>query len=116
MHARRAAAFVARQLKASVRRQVSRPNRCVLVAALVGCTVPIFWSVLAFIYFSAPESAWTDLFWDAVYISCPPWLLPENSLSWFLTPVLNAGLYAVAGYVFFRIGHRVPKGNEPDAA
>jgi len=82
----------------------------------VGFTVPIFWGALAFIYFSAPESVWTDLFWDAVYISCPPWLLPENSLSWFLTPVLNAGLYAVAGYVFFRTKHTVRNRNDSNAA
>jgi hypothetical protein len=66
----------------------------VLIWGLVGCVVPMFWGVESFISFNARESTWTDIYWYTVYITCPPWLLPENNWSWLLTPLLNGVLYA----------------------
>jgi hypothetical protein len=77
---------------------MAKSARCVLLAAAVGFCISIVWGVLGFALFTAPNSWWTDAFWDAVYISCPPWLLPENTLSWLLTPVLNAVLYAALAF------------------
>ena len=75
-----------------------------LIWAAIGFTVPVFWGVLGFIFFNAPESRWTDLFWVLVYIACPPWLLPETSISWAGTPLLNACLYGALALVIVRIG------------
>jgi hypothetical protein len=66
----------------------------VVIWGLVGCAVPMFWGVVGFILFNARESRWTDIYWYTVYISCPPWLLPENNWSWLLTLLLNGVLYA----------------------
>jgi len=48
-------------------------------------------------FFTAPESKWTTFYWYMVYITCPPWLLPESRyswLSWVETPLANGMLYA----------------------
>lgn len=63
--------------------------------AFLGFCVPIFWGVMGFAFFTAPESRWTDLFWYSVYVTCPPWLLPENSWSMWITPIANAALYGL---------------------
>jgi hypothetical protein len=57
--------------------------------------VPIFWGIMGFLTFTAPQNAWADMFWDTVHRTCPPWLITgptifANSLA---TPVLNAALY-----------------------
>ena len=64
-----------------------------LIWAAVGFGVPIFWGALSFIFFNASNSWWTDMYWYLVYLTCPPWLLPESSASWLITPILNAALY-----------------------
>ena len=72
----------------------------------IGFMVPVFWGVLSFILFNARQSLWTDVYWYLVYITCPPWLLPETSLSWLDlldTPVLNACLYGSIATVIARI-------------
>lgn len=68
--------------------------RTIVIWGLVGCVVTVFWGIVGFIFFAAPQSVWTDIYWYAVYVTCPPWLLPETRLSWLVTPLLNAGLYA----------------------
>jgi hypothetical protein len=45
----------------------------------MGAFVPIFWGVVSFIFFNAPESHWTDLYWNVVHVTCPAWLLPETA-------------------------------------
>ena len=67
-----------------------------LIWTLVGVAVPIFWGALAFLTFNAPQSKWTDAFWNTVYITCPPWLLPESQYQWISsidTPLVNGLLY-----------------------
>ena len=64
------------------------------VAAAIGFFVPVFWTILGFIFFTAPESAWTRFFWQAVYVTCPFWVLPGRVGEW-LMPFLNAALYAL---------------------
>jgi hypothetical protein len=71
-----------------------RARKHVTIWGLVGFVVPICWGIESFISFNARESRWTDIYWYTVYISCPPWLLPENNWSWLLTPLFNAMLYA----------------------
>jgi hypothetical protein len=79
---------------------VARIAKRVALWMALGAFVPLFWGVAAFIEFSAPNSKWTDLFWNLVYITCPPWLLPENDWSMVVTPLANAVLY---GFVAFLI-------------
>jgi hypothetical protein len=75
----------------------------ILMWAAVGFMVPVFWGVLSFILFNAHESLWTDIYWYLVYITCPSWLLPESSLSWLVTPLLNACLYGSIAMVIVLI-------------
>lgn len=70
-------------------------------AAIAGFFVPIFWGILGFILFNAPESKWTDMFWDAVYITCPFWAIP-GLLGRFSMPFLNAGLYAIGAIILYQ--------------
>jgi hypothetical protein len=65
----------------------------------IGALVPIFWGLVSFIYFGTPNSRWTDLFWNVVYITCPSWLLPENNWSILTTPLANAVLYGLAVFL-----------------
>jgi hypothetical protein len=74
---------------------VEKIAKRVALWALVGLLVPVFWTVLGFLLFNARESRWTDLFWGLVYVTCPPWLLPENSWSTVLTLGLDAILYGL---------------------
>jgi hypothetical protein len=69
-------------------------KRILLVWAIIGAAVPLFWGILGFILFNAPQNIWADIFWYSVYVTCPPWLLPENDLSWLITPLLNGALYS----------------------
>ena len=82
-------------------------KRVALWSAL-GFFMSIFWGVTSFILFDARESRWTDLYWDLVYISCPPWLLPENSWFMWITPIANAFLYGLAAFLI-SIGNRALK-------
>ena len=62
---------------------------------VIGAVVPLFWGVVSFVFFNAPESYWTDLYWIVVYITCPAWLLPESKWSMLITPLANAVLYGL---------------------
>jgi len=76
-------------------------RKFVLIWALLGCAVPVFWGVASFVFFTAPESKWTTFYWYMVYITCPPWLLPESRyswLSWVETPLANGMLYAALAF------------------
>jgi hypothetical protein len=83
----------------------------IYVAATIGACVPIVWGIAAFVFFNAPQSIWADTFWDAVYLTCPWWLLPENSASWILTPALNGLTYGFLAWllvVVLRWNRRAP--------
>jgi len=78
-----------------------------LIWAAVGLGVPIFWGVVGFVLFSAPNSWWTDMYWNLVCITCPSWLLPETSANWLITPILNAGLYGTVAVVIVGMSRRL---------
>jgi hypothetical protein len=78
---------------------VERLAKRIFIWMVIGALVPIFWGVVAFINFNARQSKWTDLFWNLVYITCPPWLLPENDWSMVLTPLANAVLYGLVAFL-----------------
>ena len=82
---------------------VTRMPTRVKVAAAIGFLAPIFWGILAFIFFNAAESFLTTLFWYLVYVTCPFWFLPGRLGMW-LMPFLNAALYVLiaAGTLRFR--------------
>jgi hypothetical protein len=76
-------------------------KRFVVVSSCVGFLVPIFWGVVGFLTFSAPENVHAEMFWDTVHRTCPPWLITGPSIfaeSW-ATPVLNAALYGAVALV-----------------
>lgn len=76
-------------------------RRTVITGMIVGFSVPIFWGVLSFILFNAPESPAVDRYWQLVYITCPPWAI-DTSRSSGLTlaiPFFNAVLYGAVAFV-----------------
>jgi hypothetical protein len=81
-------------------------KRLIVVSAWVGFAVPIFWGILGFLAFNAPQNAMSDMFWDTVHETCPPMLIDGNSIfaNFLATPLLNAALYGgvafVGSYVF----------------
>jgi hypothetical protein len=83
-----------------------RVRKRIIIWGLVGCAVPIFWGIVSFIFFNARESMWTDIYWYTVYVSCPPWLLPETRLSWLATPLSNGVLYAGIALLVSAVRHK----------
>jgi len=69
-----------------------------MISAAIGFCVPIFWGFAGFVLFTAHESMWTNLFWNAVYFTCPFWALPGN-LGMIVMPFLNAALYSCVGLI-----------------
>jgi hypothetical protein len=65
-------------LSSETKDYVERIAKRVALWSALGFFVPIFWGVLGFIFFSAPESRWTDLFRNLVYITCPPWAAAQK--------------------------------------
>ena len=74
-------------------------RKYIVIWALVGCAVPVVWGILGFVFFTARESIWAELFWYTVMVTCPAWELPETGWSWLVTPALNGVLYAVIASV-----------------
>jgi hypothetical protein len=84
--------------------RVERLAKRVVIWAAIGAFVPIFWGVVGFLAFNANGSGW-DLFWGIVYITCPPWLLPEGKWSVWITPIANAVLYGLVAF-FVSVGFK----------
>jgi hypothetical protein len=106
---RRLAGVGARPLNFTVRPMAGvrhRSMKRIYVAAAIGFCVPIFWGGAGFVLFNAPQSTLTDMFWYAVYVTCPSWLLPENSASWILTPTLNGLTYCFLWWVVLALFQR----------
>ncbi len=76
-------------------------KRLVVVSALVGFAVPIFWGVMAFLTFGDPQNALADMFWATVHRTCPPWLIDGTSIlaNSLATPFLNAALYGSVAFM-----------------
>lgn len=68
-------------------------KRLVIWWAALGFAAPLLWGVVSFIFFSARESVWTNIYWGAVYVTCPFWLLPTSTFTTIIMPLLNAILY-----------------------
>jgi hypothetical protein len=73
---------------------------------LVGFAMPILWGIVSFALFNAKESMWTNIYWYAVYVTCPPWLLPETQISWLVTPILNGILYGGVVFLICAVRHK----------
>lgn len=71
----------------------------IVIWMVIGAFVPLFWGVVSFITFNAPETHWSDLYWNVVYVTCPPWLLPESNWSMLITPLANAVLYGLVAFL-----------------
>jgi hypothetical protein len=57
-----------------------RKTSWIFASGVVGALVPLFWIVMGFLLFNMPQSRASDLFGDAVYITCPSWLLPADGV------------------------------------
>jgi hypothetical protein len=67
--------------------------RTVIIGFLTGACIPLFWGILGLILFNVPEGLGSRIFWSAVYITCPFWVI-EGNKALFLMPLLNGTLYA----------------------
>jgi hypothetical protein len=48
--------------------------------------------VLGFLLFNIPEGSLSRLFWGAVYVTCPFWVI-EGNKALVLMPILNGTMY-----------------------
>ena len=69
-------------------------RRQIVLAACIGFLVPIFWAVAGLILFHARESAFTNLFWVLVQITCPFWNF-FGGIGKLAMPLINSALYAI---------------------
>ena len=67
--------------------------RTLVFGFLVGAVIPLFWGTLAMMLFGVPEGPASRMFWDAVYFTCPFWVIQGNK-ALLLMPVLNGLLYS----------------------
>lgn len=64
-------------------------RRNLLIGFVIGALVPLFWGVLGFLLFNIPEGPLSRIFWGAVYLTCPFWVIAGNK-ALILMPVLKA--------------------------
>jgi hypothetical protein len=74
-------------------------SKRIFIWMVIGALVPMFWGVMSFIFFTARESHWTDLYWNVVYVTCPAWLSPESKWSMLITPLANTVLYGLIAFL-----------------
>lgn len=86
-------------------------RRLIVISSAVGFLVPIFWGILGFILFSAPQSRFTDLYWATVYVTCPAWFNPGLWGS-IIMPFANAVLYAGIAYFLVTTMRTMAKTNK----
>ncbi len=68
--------------------------RTVIIGFLIGACIPLFWGIMGLILFNVPEGLGSQIFWSAVYITCPFWVI-EGNKALFLMPLLNGIMYAL---------------------
>jgi hypothetical protein len=68
--------------------------RTPIIGFLVGALIPLFWGILGFLLFNIPEGLGSRIFWDAVYLTCPFWVI-EGNKALVLMPLLNGLTYAL---------------------
>ena len=68
----------------------------IVIAAVIGFLVAVFWFLMAFVLFTWDASGpWGTVYAWALLITCPAWLAPLGPLM----PLLNAAIYAVVALV-----------------
>lgn len=82
--------------------------RTLIVGFVIGALVPLFWGILGFVFFNIPEGFGSRLFWDAVYVTCPFWVIQGNK-ALVLMPLLNGLTYALLLSVAGSLYHRKPE-------
>jgi hypothetical protein len=68
--------------------------KAAFVGFAVGAAVPLLWGTLAMLLFSVPEGQFSRIFWDAVYFTCPFWVI-DGEKALILMPLFNGTMYAV---------------------
>jgi hypothetical protein len=63
-----------------------------MIGFVVGALVPLLWGVVEFLLFNVPEGSLSRLFWSAVYLTCPFWVI-EGNKALVLMPLLNGIMY-----------------------
>jgi hypothetical protein len=76
--------------------------RVLAIGFLAGALVPLFWGVLGFLMFNVREGLGSRIFWDAVYLTCPFWVINGNK-ALVLMPLLNGLTYALLLLVIARL-------------
>jgi hypothetical protein len=89
--------------------RATQMGRRVAICAVVGFAIGGLWVVLAFVFFTAPQSAAADVVKVIAAITCPPFLITDL----FVAPVLNAVLYGGAAYIWLRLSERWNRGGGP---
>jgi hypothetical protein len=73
---------------------VSTKLRTFAIGFVVGALIPLFWGIVAFVLFNLPEGPASRLFWKAVYVTCPFWII-EGKKALILMPILNGIIYGL---------------------
>ena len=71
-----------------------RFKRVMFIAFGIGVGVPMFWGCLGMLLFNLPEGWASRVFWSAVYITCPFWII-EGPSAIVLMPLLNGCWYSL---------------------
>jgi hypothetical protein len=83
-------------------------------AAVFGFLVPVFWTVVGFLFFTARESIWTNLYWKAVHGTCPLWVLNfPDGIDVIAQPLLNAMVYGGVLMLYCKVKEEVRKRKKP---
>jgi hypothetical protein len=90
-------------------------KKLVIWWAALGFVIPLLWGVVSFIFFSARESVWTNIYWGAVYVTCPFWLLPTNTFTTVITPFLNGTLYGGLAFLILNARNKRTRGERSSA-
>jgi hypothetical protein len=69
-------------------------KQAMIVAWVIGALVPLFWGIAGFLLFNLREGLLSQLFWGAVYITCPFWFI-NGQKAIILMPILNGCMYAI---------------------
>ena len=64
-----------------------------LAGFAIGAVVPLFWGILGMLLFNVPEGWFSRVFWRAVYLTCPFWVIGGGK-ALILMPLLNGLMYA----------------------
>jgi hypothetical protein len=83
---------------------MQRLRRNLIIGFAIGALVPLFWGVLGILLFNIPEGSLSRLFWGAVYLTCPFWVI-EGNKALILMPVLNGTMYCAIVAMFAQL-HR----------